>query len=285
MSISLIVDPQDQDNLPGNPDNVLKDLKEATTNPAVPAQPEATTPTEPQVPEKYRGKSLEDVIDMHRNLESAYGRMANDLGTQRQLTDQLLELKREQDLQNNSPDPLPQVTSGDLLDNPQETLEKLIEAKTSQNSKAALDRVQALEATLAQERFLTHHSDVNEITSSDGFNSWLSRSPLRMRDAQIAASGDWTVADALLSEYKEYQALTQTNAEPNNPQAVDPLKAARDAALEGRGQSSSGNAAKPNGKIYRRADLIQLRLADPEAYNDPTFQAEIVAAYRDGRVK
>ena len=32
------------------------------------------------LPEKYRGKSIKDIVEMHQNLERAYGRHNNELG-------------------------------------------------------------------------------------------------------------------------------------------------------------------------------------------------------------
>lgn len=281
MPASILVNPQDQD-LPGNPDNVIKALNEDVVD-----TPEVTDqqslgnpePAESAIPDKYRGKTVEDVIKMHTELESLYGRMANDLGTQRKLTDQLLELKREEDLRNNSPEPLPEITSGDLLDNPQETLDKYIEAKTSGTTNAALERVQALEASLAQQQFATKHPDVNTVTASEEFQSWLSKNPLRMQAAQLAAQGDWNTADALLSDFKEFQALAQPQQPPNQN-----LKAAQAASLES-GKASSSAVKGSTGPVISRADLMRLRLEKPDVYADPTFQAKIVQAYAEGRVK
>jgi hypothetical protein len=57
---------------------------------------------------------------------------------------------------------------------------------------------------------------------------------------------------------------------------------ARKASLEG---GSGNDAAAPTGKVYRRADLIRLKMEKPQVYEDPGFQAEILLAYAQGRVK
>ena len=47
-------------------------------------QPEFT------IPEKYAGKSLEDVIDMHRNAEKVLGKQGLEVGQQRKLINSLM---------------------------------------------------------------------------------------------------------------------------------------------------------------------------------------------------
>src|SRR6056297_1567571 len=65
------------------------------------AEEEVTTP-EPEegqgseIPEKFQGKSFEDVVDMYRNLEKDYGRKGNEVGELRKLTDELLQLEIQQ---------------------------------------------------------------------------------------------------------------------------------------------------------------------------------------------
>jgi hypothetical protein len=87
--------------------------------------------------------------------------------------------------------------------------------------------------------------------------------------------------DALLKEWKASQS-SQESTEVTDKEA-DHLKEARKASTESAGQSSTPDA--PKGKVYRRLDLIRLKLEDPEAYADESFQREIIKAYAEGRVK
>jgi hypothetical protein len=45
----------------------------------------------------------------------------------------------------------------------------------------------------------------------------------------------------------------------------------------------TGGTGESSKKIYRRADLIQLKLRDPDRYEQ--LQPEIMAAYAEGRVR
>ena len=46
-----------------------------------------------QPPEKYAGKSLQDVINMHQNAEKAIGKQGQEVGEQRKLIQSLVEAK------------------------------------------------------------------------------------------------------------------------------------------------------------------------------------------------
>ena len=54
--------------------------------------PDATDNIEQDVPDKFKGKSISDVIESYTQLESEYGRRNSEVGSLRKLTDQLLEL-------------------------------------------------------------------------------------------------------------------------------------------------------------------------------------------------
>ena len=92
-------------------------------------------------------------------------------------------------------------------------------------------------------------------------------------------SFDFDAANELLSNFKAVkrikqefvQQAAQTLSEQNNKQ----LKAATVAIDGGTGETSK--------KIYRRTDLIQLQMTDPERYM--ALQPDIMEAYSEGRVR
>ena len=45
----------------------------------------------------------------------------------------------------------------------------------------------------------------------------------------------------------------------------------------------TGGTGESSKRVYRRADLIRLRMTDPDRYN--ALESEIMAAYAEGRVK
>ena len=128
MAITLV---EAEEDVAGNLSQVEKDLRESIA--AREAGGNAPAPDEPvktksvrtvevndeELPENLRGKSVADIVRAYQESQSTIGRMANDLGTQRKLTDRLLDLKRESDLSGNGRVREPvKVNSTELLDDP-----------------------------------------------------------------------------------------------------------------------------------------------------------------------
>lgn len=240
------------------------------------------------IPDKLRNKSVEEIAEMYRNLESAYGRMANDLGSQRKLTDQLLELKRSEDLRSNGQTvPKPEVNSTELLDDPTSALDKYFEARLAQLQAQSNEKLSSIESKLGAAEFARKHGDVSVYGNDPDFIQFINATQYRMNRASQAANGDYEAADELLSEFKDLQSrrnpkpTKETIEEVHDPEVTSHLEAARKAGLENSGNSGS----KPSGKVYSRAALMRLRLEKPDMYYDDAFQAEITRAYEEGRVK
>lgn len=289
--MASIVEPQ---NDPGDVEGVEQALKEAITQDnrpeetkVRPMEPSEVTKQKqqeqheqeeqnPLAGTKFEGKSMEDLLESYNNLQSAYGRMANDLGTQRKLTDQLLNLKREEDLSSNEPAPLPEVDTNSLLDNPTQTLDRYISEREARLRKEYDERLSQYESQLQTDRFMQKHPDFMELGQSTKFREWATGDPIRARVANAAAQGDWEAADTLLTQYKQAQA---------NPAADAASKEGLEAARKAGTESAASAGASSSDKVYRRADLIELKLRKPHVYSDPAFQNEILKAYSEGRVK
>lgn len=279
---------------PGSLDQITKDLSEAVVQPqgSAPAQGTQKPDTKPQkpagIPDKFwdaeKGEVKVDlVLSSYTSLESQYGRMANDLGHQRKLTDRLLDLKRESDLSRSTP-AKPKLTPDELLSKPDEALDRFLDARDAARESEVQQRVVTLEQQLAAKALIDKHPDWQIVAQEPEFVQWVQASPFRARlGAQVAQQQDWSAADELLSEYKERKQATKPAAAPAPAQEdAAQLEAARKASLEG--GNNSGGASKP-GKVYRRVDLLELKMRRPEVYYDDGFQAEILRAYSEGRVK
>jgi hypothetical protein len=232
------------------------------------------------VPVKLRGKSLEEVAAMYANLESAYGRQANDLGTQRKLTDRLLDLKRESDLTSNSPRrELPSVRTNDLLENPAEVIDNIVSERVRAIQSENAAQLSQMEASLARDKFVAKHNDYQDVANDPEFVSWIQKSSYRMRAASAAYNGDWAAADELVSDYKERKPAPRKEDPATN---TEHLEAARAASLES-GVAPEGASTK-KGKTYKRTDLMRLRVEKPDLYYSDEYQAEILRAYAEKRV-
>jgi hypothetical protein len=166
-------------------------------------------------------------------------------------------------------------------------------------------------ATDAKTRFDSTHPDARDIIRDPSFRQWVQASPIRMK-MLLAADRNYNfeAGDELFGTWKalkkvntpaEAQAAEQQPAATGGAQpTADEVKqaaatmararaakqaqsSASTAAAVPTGGSAGGRAATGGKKIYRRADLIELQIQNPERYE--AMQDEITAAYRENRVR
>lgn len=223
------------------------------------------------IPDKYKGKSIEDIVKMHQEAEKMIGRQAQEVHEVRSLADQLL--KRQLDV-DKKPEVVENTPEVDFFENPQTAVQRAIE-----NNPAVLEAKAAaleLKKMKTAQQLAAKHPDFGTIANDAGFQEWVKSSKVRLGlYAKADAEFDFEAADELLSTYKELkQVRSSATKTAGNAQKAQALKAA---AVDTGG---SGEATK---KIYRRADLIRLKMTDPDRYEQ--LQPEIMAAYTEGRVK
>jgi hypothetical protein len=288
MSYDSLVDPE---NAPGDLDGLTKSLSDAVTSSvADPTDPNNKAPDNNTTQEKpeyieqkfWTGDLEESLRKQHKglkNLESAYGRQSNDLGLQRQMIDRFLDLKRTDDLSQNTPEPV-NIEGADLLDKPNEALDSFLKPRLEKSNEPIQQRLNQLENLIAQTQFANRHPDYETVGNDPKFVAWVNQSAYRSRVAQQALNGDFLAADELMSEWKRISSNDNTTDDGmNNAQN---LEEARKVGLE---TSANSAGASGSGKVWRRADLIRLKMERPEVYEDPKFQEEILKAYSEGRVK
>lgn len=226
------------------------------------------------IPDKYRGKSVSDIVKMHQEAEKLIGRQAQEVGEVRKLADELLkqQLSQKQLTQNTQENTQQQEV--DFFEDPSTAIQKavsshpdVVAAKQAAAQFKAMQSKQALEAK---------HPDFAQIVSDGEFIEWVKGSPLRLNLYSMAnVNYDFQAADELLSTFKQIRgAKTQQTQEAGNQLRKQNMKAAA-VDVGGTGESSK--------KVYRRADLIRLRMTDPARYD--ALQDEIMAAYSEGRVR
>jgi len=276
----------------GNLEDLTKSLREeaasltsgAAKQPAkAPANDNAEQPPADDLPEKFRGKSVKDIVESYKQLESQLGRMANDLGTQRVLTDRLLNLRRDNDLRSNgagvtqnAPE-TPKIKATDLAEDPTGAIEKVVNARLSKAQQDAEQEAREHARNAAAARLVQDHPDYQEYVNNAEFTQFINSSPIRKRAALAAQAGDFDAGNDLLTEYKAHK--KQVNQQDDNKR----LDAAKAASLESGSRGSEGSSK--GGKIYNRADLLRLQLTNPELYYSDEYQAVIMKAYAEKRVK
>lgn len=225
--------------------------------------------TKPTVPEKYQGKSVDDIIRMHQEAEKLIGKQAQEVGEVRKLADDLI----KQNLQSTHK-PIVEEPEVDFFEDPQKAV--LNTVNKHPDVLAAKQATQEFKRMNIQQKLAATHPDFQQVVQDAGFAEWVKQSPVRMGlYAKADGEYDFDSANELLSTYKQLkQVQTAKVAAVDNTARQQSLKAAS-VDVGGTGESSK--------KIYRRADLIQLRMRDPERYE--ALQPEIMAAYAEGRIK
>jgi hypothetical protein len=224
-----------------------------------------------EVPDKYRGKNLEEIVRMHQEAEKLIGRQAQEVGEVRRLADELLKQKLSQ-TQTNAP--TKEETEIDFFEDPKLAVQKAV--ANHPDVLAAKQATQQFKQMQTQSMLNKKHPDFADVVRDGEFIEWVKGSPLRLNLYAMAdAQYDFTAADELISTFKQIRtAKTTQTTEAGNSVRKQNLKAAA-VDVGGTGESSK--------KVYRRADLIRLRMTDPNRYE--ALQPEIMAAYSEGRVK
>jgi len=221
---------------------------------------------------------------MYKNLESHSGRLAAQLGENKQMLNQLILGKRNDDLRQNGGNTTPvEIKPTDLLANPTEAIDRYLNAREAPMVSQLQQRLSQLEAQLGETKFASKHKDADAQTADPAFAAWVAQTPLRMRLAAEAAQNNFYSADLLLDEWNATRS-SGTNSVQNSQSRAQEL--AGKIRLEGNNsgsESGTGRAGSSN-RTFKRSDLIALRQSDPDKYESPAYQREIVKAYQEGRV-
>jgi hypothetical protein len=224
------------------------------------------------IPDKYRGKSVEDIVRMHQEAEKLIGKQAQEVGEVRRLADELLKQQLAQKPQA-QPKEEPEVEL-DFFEDPKLAVQKAVashpDVLAAKQAAAQMKQLQT-QALLAKK-----HPDFADVVRDGDFVEWVKASPLRLNMFAMADSQyDFTAADELISTFKQIRGVKQT-------QVTDSAKQTRDAQMKTAMVNTAGTG-ETSKKVYRRADLIRLRLENPDRYD--ALQDEIMKAYSEGRVK
>lgn len=253
-------------------------IDQPAEQPPEPPQAEET-PAEPApqevIPEKYKGKSIEDIVKMHQEAEKLIGRQAQEVHEVRSLADQLLKQQLESKQQAK---PAETVQEEDFFADPKQAV-----ARTVEQHPAVLEAKQAaleLKRMQTAQKLQSKHPDFMDIAQNADFHEWVKASPIRVDlFTKADAEFDFPAADELLSTYKAIKGVQTTE---KKTQAAETQAKAQETALRA-AAVDTGGTGESSRKIYRRTDLIKLKMTDPDRYM--ALQDEILAAYAEGRVK
>jgi hypothetical protein len=207
---------------------------------------------------------------MHQEAEKLIGKQAQEVGEVRKLADELIKQNlagKPQHIKEEEPEV-------DFFENPQAAVRKTVD--NHPDVLAARQAGQEFKKMQIQQKLASEHPDFTQIVQDPDFANWVKSSPIRIGlYAKADGEFDYDSANELLSTYKQLKGVKakQTN-EAGETQRKSNLKAA---TVDVGGSGESGK------RVYRRADLIRLKMTDPNRYD--ALSDEIMQAYQEGRVK
>jgi hypothetical protein len=222
------------------------------------------------VPNFYRDKSLEDVIKMHQEANKLIDRQGKEVGEIRKLADELI----KQNLSSNKQPIKEEAPEVDFFENPKEAIRQTVD--NHPDVVAGRQAAHDFKRMQIQQKLTQEHPDYGQVASDPDFANWVKSSPVRINlFAKADGEFDYDSANELLTTYKQLRGIkAKQTSDAGETQRKTNLKAA------GVDVGGSGESGK---RVYRRADLIRLKMTDPNRYE--ALSDEIMQAYADGRVK
>ena len=237
--------------------------------------PEEEQPQEPEfeVPEKYQGKSVEELVQMHQELEKFSGKQSTEVGELRRLVDDHIQTQLS-----NQQAPQQQQQEDDEVDffvDPQNAVNRAIDNHPKIKEAEAYTQQAKQQATLAQLK--SNHPDMESILQDPKFAEWIKGSKVRTQlFVQADQQYDYDAANELFSLWKEKNQVVQQTAQAEKAARKSAVKSANTGNARGTGEGTRK-------KVYRRADIIKLMRTDPERYQ--SLSDELLKAYAEGRVR
>ena len=226
--------------------------------------------SKPELPEKYRDKSLDEIVKMHQEAEKLIGKQAQEVGEVRKLADELIRQNlgsKQQPIKQDEPEI-------DFFEDPKKAVQRTVDSHP--DIVAARQATLELKRTQIQQKLAQEHPDFGDIAKDQDFANWVKSSPVRIELFKRAdAEFDYDSANELLSTYKQLRGVKKQQSEASN-------EATRKQSLKAVGVDVGGSGESSR-KVYRRADLIRLKIQDPNRYD--ALSDEIMQAYAEGRVR
>lgn len=256
--------------------SLFKEGEQPAPRAAEPDSPPKDTKPEFEIPSKFKDKSFEEVVQSYVNLEKMHGNTANEVGELRKLTDQIL-MNQAQTARQQHVEPEEDINDiglDDFIDDPTTAVSRALE--NNPTIRRLEQSIEEQNTEKARATLLQRHPDAMNLVASPEFQAWLNESPGRLAMFQQAhVNRNVDVAVDLLDIYKTTKKVTNEEAvTERDAKAAEDLKKA---------SVESGGAPASTRKVYRRAELIELKLRDPARYE--AMRDEIHAAYAEGRVK
>ena len=245
----------------------FEDVQEEATPVAEPVQED----NEDDIPDKYKGKSVKEIVRMHQEAERAIGKQGSEVGELRRIVDDFVKAQTVSKQQQ----ALDVEEEVDFFTDPDKAIARAIEkhpkVRQAEELTVNMKRAEAL-ANLK-----SNHPDYTDVINDPAFGEWVAKSKVRQElFSRADRNYDFDSADELLTTWKERKQVVTQTQEIEKVERKQAIKSASTGATKGSGETASK-------KVYRRADIINLMRTNPDRYEQ--LAPEIMQAYAEGRVK
>lgn len=234
------------------------------------------------IPDRFKGKSAEEVARSYSELESLYGKQSQQYGDLRKTVDKLLEMQNKPSEPAKPAAEKKPVTVDEIYDNADEAVRRVVREESQSRIEELERKLQEAEQRSrineAKAVFEAKHPDYQGTVKDPAFLEWIKSSPFRVRMAQAADGGDFEAADELFSTYAE---LNKADSKQRASSKRDEVRKA--------GLVSSGGSSPASVEKYDRLKLETLRIQarrgsrEAESYLR-AHGADILKAYEEGRI-
>ena len=261
----------DEGDEPLQDDEEYSPIDEGDEEQATPEEEPEQEDTEDDIPEKYKGKSVKEIVRMHQEAERAIGKQGSEVGELRRIVDDFVKAQTVTK-QQQAPEVEEEV---DFFTDPDKAIASAIskhpKVREAEQLSAQMKKAEAL-ANLK-----TAHPDFTEVVNDGSFAEWVNKSKVRQElFSRADRNYDFDAANELISTWKERKQVVNQSAAVEKVERKQAVKAASTGATKGSGETASK-------KTYRRADIIELMRTNPDRYQQ--LSDEIMRAYAEGRVK
>ena len=266
MSRATLIDERQEEE---TTDNLEQDTVET------PEEEQPVQEAAPEIPEKYKGKSVEELVQMHQELEKFSGKQSTEVGELRKVVDDYIQTQLSAQAPQQQQQFDDEEDDVDFFVDPKTAVSRAIDNHPKIREAQAYTEQYKKQATLAQ--LQQQHPDMEQVLQDPKFADWIKGSKVRTQlFVQADQMYDYDAANELFSLWKEKNQVVQQTAQAE--------KAARKSAVKSANTGNArGTAEGSRKKVYRRADIIKLMQTDPDRYM--ALQPEIMAAYAEKRVK
>jgi hypothetical protein len=236
---------------------------------SIPEPPVEKEVVEDELPEKYRGKSAKEIVEMHQAAEKLIGKQGSEVGELRRVVDDFIKTQSLKEARTTEAEATPE----DFYDDPAKHVKRVVENHPA--IREAQEQALQMKRTSTLTRLNSEYPNLEQIVQDPDFAEWIKGSRVRSElynraevhfdyDAATELLGNWTDKKERISK------VTETN------------KIDKDNQMKAASIGSRGSNEPVSKKKYRRSDIINLMQHDPDKYD--ALSEEIMLAYQENRV-